>query len=820
MTTLYVSTTGNDATGNGTQGLPFLTIAKAIAAASNGDIIQVAAGTYSQNFDVTKIVTINGPNAGKHGNANDRLAEAILSNTKGNVTAAATINGFKFLHTTVATNDPVISDALIIQAGATIQNCIFERNAAGAGDICRAMSSSSNAQNYNITCNLFTGSTAGWFFSTHQTWNSGIFFTNGGKVGNIENNVFQNCRTAINADDNNSLVTLKDNDFSNCGTYISFGGTTPPTAGPLITNNTFNISNLPSTLINNSNVADSFRLNIVNNKFKFENVSLTSLELSLEQKFIIESKMFHKLRSSRKGIVYYSNNEQCVIANQTTIATAISYAQASGETIYVSAGTYNETLTIDKSVTINGVNKDKTANEVYAATSHSKVVGGFTLNTSGVTINGFEIVSNNSNSYPIIGNTTANNNNNIMIKSNYIHNIKSQQGIYRAVTPNFVSNWLINNNYVSDFMVGTSNTTAIYPNGIDGLTVSNNIINHLTNGGSRRGLNIDGCSNISIINNIIDMNKDTYDDIYAIQLFWSHQKIGNIGPINIQNNNLIGAYYGIVMTSKRSDSSTSTPLQNTIDGITIADNILDTIDWLGIQTGANYYNYNFVMKNVSIHSNIFKNMAFTAISIGPDYYTNYGEYGTFNSSNPPFQNYRIYNNSCINNNNEQVGGLINLYTTPSTTSMPTIVNSNTPATATNLNGIVLDNDFIYLNTGTINGTSGDVGPIPNPIRIITNFETNYVFINYADSFQNVIGFTGISNTSITNLLTNEAGAVVSPTAINSVSDAISNSQSGTTTVYLSPGTYTQTIAILNNEQSLIYLLASPDPVLLLLDPVN
>lgn len=304
------------------------------------------------------------------------------------------------------------------------------------------------------------------------------------------------------------------------------------------------------------------------------------------------------------------------------------------------------------------------------------------------------------------------------------------------------------------------------------------------------------------------MNKDTYDDIYAIQLFWSHQKIGNIGPINIQNNNLIGAYYGIVMTSSR--MSSGTPLQNTIDGITIANNTLDTIDWLGIQTGANYYNYNFVMKNVSIHSNIFKNMAFTAISIGPDYYTNYGEYGTFNSSNPPFQNYRIYNNSCINNNNEQVAALINLYTTPSTTSSPTIVNSNTPATATNLNGIVLDNDFIYLNTGTINGTSGYVGPIPNPIRMITNVETNYVFINYADSFQYVIDFTGISNTSITNLLTNESGAVVSPTAINSVSDAIS--QSETTTFYLSPGTYNQTIAILNNKQALIYLLASPDPV--------
>jgi hypothetical protein len=49
MSTWYVSTTGNDTTGNGSSGAPFATINRAHTAAANGDIIQIAAGNYTIN---------------------------------------------------------------------------------------------------------------------------------------------------------------------------------------------------------------------------------------------------------------------------------------------------------------------------------------------------------------------------------------------------------------------------------------------------------------------------------------------------------------------------------------------------------------------------------------------------------------------------------------------------------------------------------------------------------------------------------------------------------------------------------------------------
>jgi hypothetical protein len=47
MATRYISTTGNDTTGDGTEGNPWATIAKAYASSASGDTIVAAAGTYA-----------------------------------------------------------------------------------------------------------------------------------------------------------------------------------------------------------------------------------------------------------------------------------------------------------------------------------------------------------------------------------------------------------------------------------------------------------------------------------------------------------------------------------------------------------------------------------------------------------------------------------------------------------------------------------------------------------------------------------------------------------------------------------------------------
>jgi parallel beta-helix repeat protein len=56
----YVATTGSDTTGNGSQENPWETIQYAINNVIVGDIIHVANGTYSENIDVNKSVSIIG----------------------------------------------------------------------------------------------------------------------------------------------------------------------------------------------------------------------------------------------------------------------------------------------------------------------------------------------------------------------------------------------------------------------------------------------------------------------------------------------------------------------------------------------------------------------------------------------------------------------------------------------------------------------------------------------------------------------------------------------------------------------------------------
>src|ERR1035438_2500084 len=62
--TYYVSAGGNDGTGDGSAGNPWLTIQNAVTAVSSGATINVAAGTYVENITITQTVTINGAGQG------------------------------------------------------------------------------------------------------------------------------------------------------------------------------------------------------------------------------------------------------------------------------------------------------------------------------------------------------------------------------------------------------------------------------------------------------------------------------------------------------------------------------------------------------------------------------------------------------------------------------------------------------------------------------------------------------------------------------------------------------------------------------------
>ena len=63
--TIYISTSGNDATGNGSAGNPYATLSKASSMTSNGDVIYFTSGTYTESNQITIPSGVNIDGAGR-----------------------------------------------------------------------------------------------------------------------------------------------------------------------------------------------------------------------------------------------------------------------------------------------------------------------------------------------------------------------------------------------------------------------------------------------------------------------------------------------------------------------------------------------------------------------------------------------------------------------------------------------------------------------------------------------------------------------------------------------------------------------------------
>ena len=333
------------------------------------------------------------------------------------------------------------------------------------------------------------------------------------------------------------------------GTYIYLDGQTGPTAAPVTT--------MAPWAVN---------LDAQNNTF----AGLNPGAMSLTQLFAVEDKIVHKIDNSVLGFVLVKPGHDFVTVNsfsspattQASVQRGVD-AAASGFTVNVAAGTYNEiNVKINKPLTLLGAQANVACGSRGAESIVQDLTNSglpvFTINSDDVTINGFEIIDPWANSGVDAGSTNPNN---LTIKFNNIHDIGSSRGS--------------GNVYAVRYLVGNAVT-------ISNVSITDNCINNVFNStpsalGNSAGIWFGQSTSTGILNNLtIDRNSIT--NIYAglatkaaagidVGTAWNNIT-GKVNNLKIRYNTISGISggqgYGIQLDGKTPGAEIS---NNTISNV-------------------------------------------------------------------------------------------------------------------------------------------------------------------------------------------------------------------------------------------------------------
>jgi RTX calcium-binding nonapeptide repeat (4 copies) len=239
----------------------FQSIQAAINAASDGDTIMVAAGTYNESLNIDRGVTILGANAGISGTGSRGPETVITGQSQITTTSQVIIDGVEFLDNqayTLSSSDSFT--ALTIDenstAGDIVENSVFDRaptsDPAGfsanhfvgsnSQPTHRGVTIASVGTGMQVTIedNLFTGTDP--YSYAGDDWRSAVYSNGGPGTTTITDNTFENVRSGVNADNFSPSVQITGNSFDHDGSGVSIGVGSDVTNVTSITSNTFGIN--------------------------------------------------------------------------------------------------------------------------------------------------------------------------------------------------------------------------------------------------------------------------------------------------------------------------------------------------------------------------------------------------------------------------------------------------------------------------------------------------------------------------------------------------------------------------------------------------